>query len=395
MTGPVLVTDGEQRATLAVVRSLGRAGRTVLVGAGRRHSLAGASRYAAETLVLPDPLADAAGFRAALLAEVSRRGVGILLPMTEASLLAVLTDPDAFRPARIPFADLDRFRRISDKAELLRLAPEVGIAVPAQHRCETPEALAMILDRLVFPVVIKPARSVVETAGGRDKVGVSHAADPGELVARAAEYPAGAYPLLLQQRIVGPGIGVFLLPWRGTVRAQFAHRRIREKPPAGGVSVYRESVALDPGLLERSQALLERFGWEGVAMIEYKVDAATGTPYLMEINGRFWGSLQLAIDAGVDFPRILCELAEGRDPAPVASYRTGIRDRWWWGDVDHLLARMRRSATELALPPGAPGRVRALLDFLTLWRPGDRNEIFRWSDPWPLVQETFDWVRGR
>jgi hypothetical protein len=159
--------------------------------------------------------------------------------------------------------------------------------------------------------------------------------------------------------------------------------------------VYRESIAADPGLVARSRSLLERCGWDGIAMIEYKVDAATGEPYLMEINGRFWGSLQLAIDAGVDFPALLVALALGERPAPVTSYRIGIRSRWWWGDVDSLLLRLRRSASELALPPGTPGRGRYLLDFLKLWRPGDRSEILRVDDPKPFFHETHEWLHGR
>lgn len=130
-------------------------------------------------------------------------------------------------------------------------------------------------------------------------------------------------------------------------------------------------------------------------MVEYKMDSATGTPYLMEINGRFWGSLQLAIDAGVDFPRLLAGAAGGGDPQPVPGYRTGVRSRWWWGDVDHLLARLRRSPDELSLPPGAPGRLGAVADFIKLWRPGDRNEIFRLTDPLPLLRETTDWFQRR
>jgi predicted ATP-grasp superfamily ATP-dependent carboligase len=201
--------------------------------------------------------------------------------------------------------------------------------------------------------------------------------------------------LLLQQRIVGPGVGIFLLRWGGEPVATFAHRRIREKPPSGGVSVYRESIAADPKLVASSLALLSRFAWEGVAMVEYKLDAATGVPYLMEINGRFWGSLQLAVDAGVNFPGLLVSLALGEHPTPVTAYHVGVRSRWWLGDLDQLLARLRHSTRELALPPGSPGRARALTDFLTLWRPGDRNEIFRWSDPMPAVRETVEWMQGR
>jgi hypothetical protein len=130
-------------------------------------------------------------------------------------------------------------------------------------------------------------------------------------------------------------------------------------------------------------------------MIEYKLDAATGTPHLMEINGRFWGSLQLALDAGVDFPRLLVARALGEQPEPVPGYRVGVRSRWWLGDMDHLLSRMRRSPELLALPPGSPGRWAALRDFLVLWRPGDRSEILRWTDPAPAFRELIEWLSQR
>jgi hypothetical protein len=129
-------------------------------------------------------------------------------------------------------------------------------------------------------------------------------------------------------------------------------------------------------------------------MVEYKVEESTGTPYLMEINGRFWGSLQLAIDAGVDFPRILMELAMGGKPAPVMSYREGIRSRWWWGDVDHLILRLCRSDSDLSLPPGSPSRGRAILDFMKLWRPGDQSEVLRFADPRPFLKESWTWIKS-
>jgi predicted ATP-grasp superfamily ATP-dependent carboligase len=128
-------------------------------------------------------------------------------------------------------------------------------------------------------------------------------------------------------------------------------------------------------------------------MIEYKVATATGTPYLMEINGRFWGSLQLAIDAGVDFPMLLTRLALGQRPAPVTTYRVGVRSRWFWGDVDHVVARLRRSPDKLALPPGSRGRWGAVWDFLTSWGPASREEILRLDDPLPFLRESRTWLR--
>lgn len=393
---PVLVTDGEQRAALAVVRSLGRAGYAPVVCSSRRRSLAGASRYAHVAVQVPDALTDPAAFVDAVEEIVRERGVRVLLPVAEPALLALLAARERFPGVELPFVDLARFQAICDKQRLLETAGDLGIAVPVQRPLASrAEVEQLDLDRLAYPLVVKPARSVSGAGAERVKVGVSHASDASELRRRIEELPDAAFPVLLQQRIVGPGVGIFLLRWRGQTVAEFAHRRIREKPPSGGVSVYRESVAADPGLVKRSTELLDRFGWEGVAMVEYKVDAVTGTPYLMEVNGRFWGSLQLAIDAGVDFPALLTGLARGAKPGSPPDYRNGVRSRWWWGDVDQLIARLRRSASELALPPDAPPLWRALLDFLILWRPGDRNEIFEWSDPRPLLRESLDWLARR
>ena len=207
--------------------------------------------------------------------------------------------------------------------------------------------------------------------------------------------PAAAFPLLIQQRVTGPGCGVFLLRWDDVTVASFAHRRLREKPPSGGVSVYAEAVELDAELMAQSERLLHALNWRGVAMVEYKLDAVTGTPYLMEINGRFWGSLQLAIDAGVDFPQLLVRCALGQCVPPKSGYRVGTRGRWWWGEVDHVLARLRRTDAELALPPGAPSRGSIVADLLTRWRPAERDAVFRFDDPMPFLTESARWFRGQ
>lgn len=392
----MLVTDGEQRAALAVVRSVGRAGHRGYVCSARARSLAGASRYALDQATVPDPLTDADGFVRALQALVARWSINVLIPVAEPALLAVLAARQRFRGVTIPFPDADAFRAISDKELLLRTAAEVGIAVPRQVVLSAAADRELLVVRdLPFPLVLKPSRSVGEANGTKEKLSVRHAADWAQLQVQLNGLSPAAYPLLMQQRVVGPGVGIFLLIWRGEVRAVFSHRRIREKPPSGGVSVYRESIPADPALVQSSKALLDRFGWEGVAMIEFKVDQQSGTPYLMEINGRFWGSLQLAVDAGVNFPLLLVEAARGEPARGVPCYREGVRSRWWWGEVDHLLARLRHTPDELSLPPGQPGRVRSLIDFLMIARRSDRSEVLRWSDPSPFLRETVDWLRRR
>jgi predicted ATP-grasp superfamily ATP-dependent carboligase len=388
-----LVTDGDERAALAVVRSLGRAGYTVHVCAGRRRSLAGVSRQVVHSFATADPLREPAAFVESVAPHVREHAIDVIVPIGEPALLAVLGQRDRFGDAIIPFPPIETVRAASDKSALSELAARLGISVPRQWEIRTRDEVDRIdVHTLPYPVVLKPSRSVTERDGVRSKHAVRYAQDVSELQARLADIPPAAYPLLIQQRLVGPGSGVFLLRWDGVSIASFAHRRIREKPPAGGVSVCAEAVALDADLVAQSERLLETLNWRGVAMVEYKLDAATGTPHLMEINGRFWGSLQLAIDAGVDFPRLLLQCALGERISPKPGYRVGTRGRWWWGEVDHVLARFRRTDAELALPPGAPTRASVMAEFLARWRPNERDAVFRLDDPMPFLNESARWL---
>jgi predicted ATP-grasp superfamily ATP-dependent carboligase len=394
-TRRILVTDGTQRSALAVVRSLGRAGHTVFVCAPRVPSLAGSSRFAFSESVVPDSLASPSEFVTEVTSLIDRWRIDTLLPITEASLLALLPER-ATLGATIPFPDEAIFRAITDKGAVLAAARELDIAIPRQVVLRTKDdSRTMDPTLLDYPVVLKPSRSVGEHDGHRISFGVLHVADSVALRPVIESLDDAAFPLLVQQRIVGPGTGVFLLIWDGIVRAAFAHRRLREKPPSGGVSVYSESIAADPALVERSRLLLGRMGWNGVAMVEYKIDARTGVPYLMEVNGRFWGSLQLAIDSGVDFPTLLLSAASGEQMPAAVDYRVGVRSRWWWGDLDQLLSRWRKSDESLALPSDAPSRWRATLDFLSVFHPHDRSDVFRTGDPRPFIRETLDWFRRR
>jgi predicted ATP-grasp superfamily ATP-dependent carboligase len=148
---------------------------------------------------------------------------------------------------------------------------------------------------------------------------------------------------------------------------------------------------LPPALVDPCLRLLDALDWNGVVMIECKRELATGQYVLMELNGRFWGSLQLAVDAGVDFPTLLLRCAAGEPVPAQPPYRVGVRSRWFWGDVDNLYLRLRRSPANLHADPVAGARVRAVLEFLH-HRPGrDRCEVWRWRDPAPFLVETLQW----
>lgn len=387
--GTVLVTDGNERAALAIVRSLGRQGYRVIVSSPHRKSLAGASRFAAADIQAPDAIAAPDAFVQAIRDVIDRFHVDVLLPVSEPSLLAIL--PSQFPGVCVPMPSDESFRRISDKAEVLRAASTLGLPIPMQRIAHSrDEACAMADENLEYPVVLKPSRSIGESSGQRRKQGVQHVASKTDFLSAVSALDEAAFPLMIQRRIIGPGVGVFLLVWEGETKAFFCHRRIREKPPSGGVSVYRESIAPNAALVERSRALLDCFDWRGVAMVEYKLDLETRRPFVMEVNGRFWGSLQLAIDAGVDFPALLVAAARHEPVERAAPYAVGVRSRWWWGDVDHLIARFRSKGDD-SFNNQLPSRWRALVDFFTRHSGFEREEIFRAGDPRPFLRETRRW----
>lgn len=126
-------------------------------------------------------------------------------------------------------------------------------------------------------------------------------------------------------------------------------------------------------------------------MVEFKMDQADQILKLMEINGRFWGSLQLAIDAGVDFPSLLVQTLADEPMTPIDAYRVGVRSRWLMGDLDALLMRLFKGEDELHLPPGHAGKLTSVFHFMKLWQKDTYNEILRLSDFKPAWYEAKRW----
>jgi predicted ATP-grasp superfamily ATP-dependent carboligase len=382
----VLVTDGNERAALAITRSLGRRMR-VVVGEERPGSLAAASRYCAREVVYPSPYTDPSAFERFLLRFIERERVDVLMAASDVTTHLVSKNASVIRPhAAIAVPPFDAFECVTDKWRLLQRAASLDIPIPATHFVDGKAALPSLLPRLDYPVVVKPTRSRIPTRDGWISGTAQYAADEHQLqrLYRDTGYLASA-PSLIQTRIVGPGLGVFVLCDRGRVVASFAHMRLRERPPSGGVSVLCESAPLDAARRDQAIRLLEPLGWHGVAMLEYKRDLRTGQSVLMEVNGRFWGSLQLAIDAGVDFPYLATQLALERPLDVSEPYAVGVRSRWALGDVDHLLARFRRGRANL--PDHAPSLLGAVADFVRATGPGVRGEMWRRDDAAPAYRE--------
>lgn len=395
----VIILDGNQRSALAATRSLGRRGIDVIVGAERGRSLASSSRYCKKCFSYPSPDSDPEAFLRAILETTGRYADPVLFPMTDISLNEILLHRDIF-PANvlIPFSDHGRYDALSDKENLFRQAKKLAIPMPEtlfSSDYTSREGLISDVVKMGFPLAVKAAHSRERLSGKYVASSVMYANDSIELRTVLGKPPFDRTRCLVQKKIQGPGVGIFLLARHGDVLARFAHRRIREKPPSGGVSVLCESILPPPEALNAASRLISTIGWYGVAMIEFKWDIEENRPKLIEVNARFWGSLNLAIRAGVDFPFFLYQLALGESVEGPAEYRIGLKSRWELGDLDHLLIRLGKDPDHPSLSGTRVRKRDAILAFLTdFLRPSVVHEVFKCGDPGPFLFEAKEYVRN-
>ncbi len=376
----VLVADGAPPAALAVARSLVRAGH--LVEATRSSPSDRAPRSRGVTAVeAPAPTADPTGFAAALRAAAAKGERPVVVPATDGALLALLPRREELEEvADLPLPPTDVVRAVLDKDATLAAARRAGVAVPETFLARS----AADAERcgVGFPAVVKPVSSRWATPAGPVRAGgPAYARDVAGLrAALAALEAAGAPGALVQRYVPGTGRGVGLLLRGGGIAAVFVHRRLREVHPAGGPSAAAVSEPPDPALVEPAAALLRALRWEGLAMVEFRREGA-GVPVLMEVNGRSWGTLGLAVDAGVDFPRLLVEGFAG----PPPEYRAGVRRRWFAGDLRRVVHAARGAPEGFPGPfPGVGGALGSLAADCLRATP---DFVFRWGDPGPWFGE--------
>ncbi|HEY3973285.1 MAG TPA: ATP-grasp domain-containing protein [Candidatus Sulfotelmatobacter sp.] len=385
----ILVLDGNQNQAVASVRSLAKAGHQVLVGESSSWSKAGWSRYSSGSFRYPPPQASASDF-VARISEVAAYQAGTLvLPMTEATTLPLSAQRDSLLAtgARLVLPSHEDVLRAFNKEETVRLAASLGIAVPTTILVENADEAREAAHAIKFPVVLKPRSSVeTQSSGALQTTGrPRYAKTPEDLQILYREMSRTCSRILVQEFVDGEGAGYFALMHHGELRAEFAHRRIRDVYPTGSGSALRVSVEPDPQVRSASLAMLQALHWHGVAMVEFRQVPAQ-PPVFMEVNGRFWNSLPLACYAGADFPALLARMAESDDMEKQNSFRTGVACRWLLGDFRHL-AEVWRGAPA-GYPRPYPGRLRTLLAVMTPV-PGTFHDNFQWADPLP---ELGDWL---
>ena len=387
--GPVLVTGADQHQGLAVIRGLGQAGIPVIAAGNSPASLGFASRYVRDRRVYTSPFADPGQCRLDLLAMIEETRPAVVIPSVEATLV-LLNEVRAALPRgtilAAPSAAVLEFAL--DKERTLGLARECGVPVSRTAHGGTVPALLAEAASFRFPLVIKPrGHSLHASTANALGFKARYAASMAELRGVLEPFATDGKAILVQEYTPGAGRCVSAVCDRGRPLALFAYARDREVPLTGGVSVLRRSIPLDATLAHYTTSLLGTIGWHGVAMVEFKYDAATGRYTLMEINGRFQASTALSLDAGLNLPHLVAALYAGAPLPAIPPYRIGVEERWLRGDIAALIGAWASGSRRTEGVAGDVGGVRATVRFLRDFRPRMHYDEFKRGDWRPGLVE--------
>jgi predicted ATP-grasp superfamily ATP-dependent carboligase len=267
-----------------------------------------------------------------------------------------------------------------------------GVPTITTYTPETREEVEQLSETLKYPVVLKTRRSVT----WRNGVGIFGSAS---FVQNAKKLQESFFALkeklgespLVQDLLLGEEYGVEMLAKKGKAYARVTHHRIRSLSPTGGASVLKETVLagdLKNTLEMYAMKLVSKLAWSGPIMVEFKVDSDSREPYLMEVNGRFWGSLPLSVASGIDMPYLYyLQATGGALPKEIVEAREGVTSNHFLGGVVHLFrALFKRDPMRRFL---YPRRLSALHDFFVL-PPSTHSDVWSNSDPKPALMEIVD-----
>ena len=348
----VLILDADMVPSLTIARSLSRRNCEINVASHLLKPLTSYSNTVRTHFQYPNPLVAGDQFVEWLLEHVDAHHYDLVIPVTERLLVPLSRNRDRLRHVKIAMPDAQSLELVLDKSQTLALAEKIGVPGPGGVSVGSMDELEVLKQSLSFPLVLKPARSIGTGEGGASQLQVSYAFDMTELEA-GCTHALRFGPIILQEYFEGVGVGIELIAREGKVAYAFQHLRLHEVPLTGGGSSLRKSVPVAPQLLEASEKLISALNWNGVAMVEFKLDPQSGEFCLMEINGRFWGSLPLATAAGADFPSMLLDLELDGDIGHYRPYRNDVycrllsRDLYWYeavlrGDADTRIAKIPR-----------------------------------------------------
>jgi D-aspartate ligase len=369
---PAIVVSGFTMG-LGVIRALGAHGVPVILVKYDDTDIGHVSRYVREVVDAPHPAIDEDSFIARLVEVAPRFDRGLLVPASDAALVALARRKIALQRHYVVAAtDWSVTRRLIEKSETYALAGALGVPAP---RTTVPRNLAeaeRYAEAALYPCLVKPSQGhLYKALFGRK---MDRAEDRDSLLRAYRAARAAGLQVMLQELIPDPGDGganYISYMVNGEPLAEFTARKLRGSPPELGSPRVAQSELI-PAVIEPGRAILRAMSFEGFACVEFKRDARDGVWKLMEVNGRANLSGSLAVRCGVNFPLLQYRhLLEGEFPQ-VDGFETGV----YWIDLARDLgcivryAGRRQHGLRELMEPYRGRRVYAI------WDPQDPKPFF-------------------
>jgi carbamoylphosphate synthase large subunit len=255
--------------------------------------------------------------------------------------------------AIFPYGPHDDVVRAFDKVALAEAGRRVGLKVAESAQPED------------APVVVKPRRTTVQDPGGAPlRLRAEVWNTPEEAKARVGYLESVGADPLVQRYVEGDLVAVVAVTDRdGRIVTAIQQRTSTLWPRRSGGTVRAKTEAIDQSLAERVAALLAELNWFGIAQVQFQVPPG-GEPVLIDLNGRFYGSMALALAAGPNLPAIWAALAVERPLPEVEPLEIGRRYHWLESDLRRAVGERRGLAGSLGY---------ALRAKHGLWDRGDRG----------------------
>ena len=365
----VVITDCNNRIGYNVLRSLARKNLNVVVGVDQNSGMAVYSLHKDKIFRHPAFYKNEKAFIKQLYKFFVDKKPHVCIPTGE-DIFVVAKHFDQIKdlPVIVPISDFNTLDRLHDKYKSALLAKSLGIPTPETLKPNNKNDIIKFLEKIEGTIVLK----ILSSSGARGVFYLNENGFFAELDKIMKKEKINFGDFLIQQYIKGIGYGVSMLFNNGQLRAKFAHKRLRERSFTGAPSTLRISIR-NIILEEYAERLLSNVGFHGVAMVEFKHNEQTGDSWFIEVNPRFWGSVALAIQSGVDFPYLLYRMAVEGDVAPCLDYKTGITVKWLLGDILGVISYVKARRSIKGLKQVA-ARV-------------DGYDDFRFDDPFVLPAE--------
>jgi len=387
-----VVLDADSQAGLCVVRSLGKRGVPVTAASDADRSLGALSRYSEDAVVYPSPASEPDDFIDQLTDVLAGDDYFAVLPVNDATTKVVAQAKGRLEATGVAVGvpHWEQAKLAYDKARTFDIAESLSVPTPTTHAPDGLADVERLAHDIAYPVVVKSRSKYVCDAAGRlhlHRVGDDSYADgPGELVetyrdALAANDHLQAHPPLVQAYVPGETTTTVGLADDGEFRAWFQERRLRTTPHSGGNSTVITGMR-DPAMRAHAAEVVDALEWTGPIQVEF-MHRPDGEYSLIEVNGRYWGSVPLAVDSGVDVPWLHFCLLDGSTPVNPPVYRDDVvHQRLLYGDCKWLAERL------------SEGHPLAIARFLAAF--GYARPVFlRSEDPLPSVAAPFHWAGQR